>query len=73
MHLCDIPAHLEIGDPKRAPTLSCSGRGLPHTYITAHERALLPHGFTLTDDPKAAGGLLSVALSVNLRPPCLYH
>src|SRR6056297_53850 len=31
--------------------------------------ALLPHLFTLTDGPKAAGGLFSVALSVGSRPP----
>ena len=31
--------------------------------------ALLPHHFTLTSDLAGAGGIFSVALSVDLRPP----
>ena len=51
------------------PILSCSRWGLPNKYIAVPVRALLPHGFTLTN--LYAGGLFSVALSIDLRPPHL--
>ncbi len=54
-----------------APTWSCSRWGLPCHPRYRGRGALLPHPFTLTRGPQsgAAGGLLSVALSLGSPPP----
>ena len=53
------------------PIWPCSERGLPCHPCYQERGALLPHPFTLTSDgmSRPLGGLLSVALSVDLRPP----
>ncbi len=49
------------------PIWSCSVWGLPCLRRYRRSGALLPHLFTLTQRPKAEGGMFSVALAV-LRP-----
>lgn len=39
--------------------------------VAADLRALLPHDFTLTGQPKPAGGMVSVTLSVRAVPHAL--
>ncbi len=53
--------------PHAAPIRSCSRWGLPCRACCQPRGALLPHPFTLTRE--AAGGLLSVALSLGSPPP----
>ena len=59
--------------PKRrtrvVPIRSCSRWGLPCRPRCRRRGALLPHPFTLTRARDAAGGLLSVALSLRSPPP----
>src|SRR4029078_6614814 len=50
------------------PIWSFSGWGLPCRTCHQVRGGLLPRRFTLTDGPKAAGGLFSVALSLGSRP-----
>src|SRR5690554_6042546 len=52
----------------RSSIWSCSRWGLPCHYCYQQRGALLPHPFTLTC-AYTSGGLLSVALAVDLRPP----
>lgn len=68
-------ARLESG-PFRggAPIRHCSGWGLPYRPGCPVRGGLLPHRFTITPDPPAAGRrhrsrLFSVALSLGLPPP----
>ncbi len=56
------------GRGEAGPIWSCSGWGLPCRWCYHQRGALLPHLFTLTDW-SPAGGLFSVALSVDSRPP----
>jgi len=53
-------------EPAYSPIWSCSGWGLPCHACCQTRGALLPHHFTLTC---RAGGIFSVALSVDSRPP----
>src|SRR4051794_18550075 len=53
--------------PHAAPIRSCSRCGLPSRPRCRERGGLLPHPFTLTR--RAAGGLLSVALSLGSPPP----
>ena len=57
--------------PRIAPIRSCSRRGLPCRRRCRRRGALLPHPFTLAGLglSLAAGGLLSVALSLGSPPP----
>ena len=65
------PIPCGIGRPA-APMRSCSRWGLPCRRRYRRRGALLPHPFTLAGDRSlraAAGGLLSVALSLGSPPP----
>jgi len=55
----------------RFPIWPCSERGLPCHSCYQDRGALLPHRFTLTSNNRGCrfGGLFSVALSVDFRPP----
>ena len=54
---------------RKAPIWPCSGWGLPCRFRCRSRGALLPHPFTLACSRKRdIGGLLSVALSLDLRP-----
>ena len=59
------PGSLGRATLKRSPIWSCTRRGLPSRPVTRTAGELLPHRFTLTrTSVEAAGGLLSVALSL---------
>ena len=52
---------------------SFSGWGLPCQGRHRPRGELLPHHFTLTDDPKSVGGIFSVALSLGSLPVGVTH
>jgi len=54
---------------RAAPIRSCSRWGLPCRFRCRKRGALLPHRFTLAVTLAGSGGLLSVALSLELLPP----
>ena len=59
------PGSLGRAALKRSPIWSCTGRGLPSRPVARAAGELLPHRFTLArTSVEAAGGLLSVALSL---------
>ena len=59
------PGSLGRATLKHSPIWPCTGRGLPSRPVTRTAGELLPHRFTLTrTSEEAAGGLLSVALSL---------
>ena len=59
------PGSLGRATLKRSPIWPCTGRGLPSRPVTRTAGELLPHRFTLArTSEEAAGGLLSVALSL---------
>ena len=61
------------GSSPRPPIRPFSGWGLPCRTCRQARGALLPHPFTLTAAPRSGGGLLSVALSLALRPVAISH
>src|SRR4051812_13797277 len=74
----DLPGSLHgpcvqprVRDPKlRASLFGLAPGGVCHATECYHRRgALLPHHFTLTASVRRFGGLFSVALSVDSRPP----
>ena len=65
----DRPGRQRGNTPCAVPIWSCSRWGLPCRFRCRSRGALLPHLFTLTLGPKAAGGLFSVALSLGSPPP----
>jgi hypothetical protein len=70
-----IPGSFGRATLGRSPIWPCTGRGLPSRPVARTAGELLPHRFTLartavgarTTPPTAAGGLLSVALSLGFR------
>ncbi len=61
------------GVPPSLPMWSCSRWGLPCRPCRHGRGGLLPHRFTLTPPLSGRGGLLSVALSLALRPVGVTH
>ena len=62
------PGVVGEADHLSSPIWPCSERGLPCRFRRRKRGELLPHLFTLTRNPKAPGGMFSVALSVGSPP-----
>jgi len=69
---CDTPGVQAKDGPCAPPIRSCSRRGLPCGPRHRSPGGLLPHPFTLTPE-HVGGGLLSVALSLDLRRVDVIH
>ena len=65
----DLPGRQRGNAICAVPIWSCSRWGLPCRLRCRSRGALLPHRFTLTVEPKLAGSLFSVALSLESPPP----